>query len=146
MRAPTPVKALDAVDLACDESGRWKGAAVFVYEVDGWTVFEDLSGNLGALLPSRWLALAEKDDLIFAGYNDAIRYGELVVIQNGMVVRAFLDDEHDSSARRDEGRLPQEHSGPLKTWIDVASLVDDDPILRQAPQQGLLWIHASPCQ
>jgi len=111
--------------------------------VDGWTVFEDQSGELGGLLPRRWQSLAEKDDLIFAGYNDSIPYGELVVIQNGIVVRAFLDDENDGAARRDEGRLPQEALEPIKTWIDVASLVDEDPILRQAPDHGLLWIHAS---
>jgi hypothetical protein len=144
LAAPVRVKILDASDLACDESGQWKGAAVFLYEVDGWTVFEDQSGELGALPPSRWQALAEKDELVFAGYNDAIHYGELVVIENGVILRAFMDDEDDPGARRDVGRLPQENTDPLRTWIDVASLVDDDPILRKAPGEGLLWIHASP--
>jgi hypothetical protein len=144
LAAPVRVKSGDAVRLACDEVGQWKGAAVFVYEVDGWTVFEDQSGELGDILPGRWQALAEKDALVFAGYSDAIRYGELLVIENGVVLRAFMDDENDPGARRDEGMLPQENSDPIRTWIQVASLVDEDPIFRQAPGQGLLWIHASP--
>jgi hypothetical protein len=141
LATPVRVKVSDAVRLACDGQGRWKGAAVAVYETDGWTVFDDLSGDLGALSPSRWQDLAENDALVFAGYNDAIHYGELVVIEKGVVVRAFMDDEDDPSARRDEGKLPDEGSAPLKTWIDVASWVDEDPMRRQRPEQGLLWIH-----
>src|SRR5262249_32642388 len=133
LAAPVRVKSGDIVRLACDNSGHWKGAAVFVFEVDGWTVFEDESGELGALSPGQWRTLAENDALVFAGYNDAIHYGELVVIDKGVVVRAFMDDEDDPAARRDEGKLPQESSDPIKTWIDVASLVDGDPFLRQAP-------------
>jgi hypothetical protein len=144
LAAPLRVKSSDAVSLACDESGHWRGATVFVYEVDGWTVFEDESGELGDLPPRRWQQLAGQDALLFAGYNDAIHYGELIVIENGVLLRAFMDDEDNPAARRDEGRLPQETSDPIKTWIDVASLVDEDPILRQAPGEGLLWIHSSP--
>jgi hypothetical protein len=144
LAAPVRVKSSDAASLACNESGDWRGATVFVYEVDGWTVFEDESGELGVLPPRRWQELAEKDPLIFAGYNDAIHYGELVVIENGVIVRAFMDDEDNPAARRDDGRLPQESSDPIRSWINVASFVEDDPILLQSPAEGLLWIHSAP--
>jgi hypothetical protein len=49
-----------APDLACDAEGAWKGRAVFVSEVD-------LSGELGDVPATSWLALASKDDLVFAG-------------------------------------------------------------------------------
>lgn len=34
-----------AVDLACTPDGQWRGGALFLYEREGWSVFEDLSGG-----------------------------------------------------------------------------------------------------
>src|SRR5258708_23947189 len=80
------VNAGDAVTLACDSHGVWKGSALFAYQAPGWAVFEDLSGHLGSIPPPRWLDLAGSDSPIFAGYNDAIHYGELLVAEGGRVV------------------------------------------------------------
>src|SRR4030095_1597783 len=92
LEPPKVVSLSDSVDLECDENGHWRGAALYVYENGGWTVFEDLSGHCGSIPADSWLSFAESDDFVFAGYNDAIGYGELIVIENGTVVREFLYD------------------------------------------------------
>ena len=39
-----------------------------------------------------WQEFAQQEDFVAAGYNDAILYGELVVITGGVVEKEFLDD------------------------------------------------------
>lgn len=130
---PRPVQSLRAIDEATD-GGEWRGHALLVYAVGDWSVFEDLSGGLGDVSPERWVSLAGEEELLFAGYNDAIPYGELVHVRDGRVTRAFFDHPTEPE-RRSAGTAP-----PLASWIDVASLVDGDPILAEAPPDGLLWL------
>ena len=86
-----PADSVQAVRLACDERGMWRGNAVLVSEVGAWTLFSDLSGVLGGVPAERWRAFAGSDELVFAGYNDANGYGEFVLVRGGRVVREFLD-------------------------------------------------------
>ncbi len=44
----------DAVDVSLNENGTWKGTCLYVYEKDGWTIFEDLSGSYSFLEPDEW--------------------------------------------------------------------------------------------
>ena len=136
---PREVSLADSVDLACDDDDQWLGAALYIYENDGWTVFEDLSGHRGSIPADSWLSFAESDDFVFAGYNDAIEYGELIVIENGTVVREFLFDADDPDANVNRGVLAGNLIEPLKTWIEVAHFVDDDDLAFS--EKGLLWIH-----
>ena len=76
---------------------------------------------------------------MLAGYNDAIGYGELIVIRDGKVAREFLYDAENPQCNVDNGSLPE--VDPLRTWIEVASFVDDDPIAFS--ENGLLWMHWS---
>src|SRR4026208_630994 len=69
--------------------GDWRGLAVYIYEAGDWTVFEEVSGGLGDRASSEWLSLADGRELIYAGYNDAIGYGELICISGGHVIRHF---------------------------------------------------------
>lgn len=132
---PRLVRAAEAVDLACDERGQWRGAALLAFEHDGWSVFEDLSGSLGGTPADAWLKVAEGGSLVFAGYNDTVPYGELVVIEAGAVRRAFLEDRQDPTHDLDAGEDPR-----LGSWIDVASRVDEDPFLAAQPEQAWLWL------
>ena len=74
---PREVDEDDAVDLAL-QGHQWKGLAVYIFAAGPWTVFEELSGGLAARPAENWVRLADGGDLIYAGYNDAIGYGELV--------------------------------------------------------------------
>jgi len=137
---PRLVANREAIDLALADD-EWIGLAVYVYAAGPWTVFEELSGGLAVREPDDWLRLADGGDLVFAGYNDAIGYGEIVYVKGGQLLRRFLDDEQEPSANVDVGRLPEEARKPLANWIDVAGWVDQDQDELGASEQGWLWIH-----
>jgi hypothetical protein len=139
---PRKVKSANAAKEAC-RNGVWRSrVAVYVYESSAWTVFDDLTGHLASFSAEPWRDFAGRDELVFAGYNDSVPYGQLVVIQAGRVVREFLDDRQDARQNVDRGRLAFEKSSPINDWITAASFVDEDNIA-QLPDEGLLWMFGS---
>ena len=140
--APRLIPEDDRIDLALDSGGEeWLGLAVFFYESDGWAVVEEISGGLGLESPEKWLALAEGGDLVYAAGNDAVPYGQIIVIEKGRLVRNILKDESDPSDDVDVGQLPEEARRPLKDWIDVMAWVEADEEKLVRPKKGWLWIH-----
>ncbi len=129
---------MSAIRLACTPEGDWRGPALFMYEKDGWSVFEDLTGRFGAQPASAWLRFAQADAFVFAGYNDAIGSAELVVITDGQVVREFSRDRDNPESNVDVGLLPSENASPFQGWVDVASFVDDDRSF--GSDDGWLWV------
>lgn len=129
----------DAVRLAITADGQWRGGAIFFYENDGWSVFEDLSGGFGSIRASSWLDFAEGDAFVFAGYNDAIPYGELIVIEKGAVLREFMDCPDEPAVNVNEGQLAFEREHPIASWVEVASFVDVDPFA--FAEKGWLWVN-----
>jgi hypothetical protein len=140
---PREVKALRAVDEAC-ENDDWRGVAVFVHEFEGWTLFDDFTGYLGTVPASRWVELAGDDELVFAGYNDSVPYGQLTVVREGRVVREFLADRDDPTANVNRGRLDFEKKMPLEDWTDAARFVDGDELADEGVETGLLWLFGKP--
>ena len=134
------VRERDAVDLALANE-EWLGLAVFVHHSDSWTVIEELSGGLSDRPAESWLELADGGDLVYAGYNDAIPYAQLIVVERGRLVRDFLQDEQDSSLDVNVGRLPEEAGERLETWVDGARWVEEDERKLTRPEEGWLWIH-----
>jgi len=128
----------EAVALACDEQGQWRGHAVLVSDLGGWTLFQDLTGGLGAIAAAQWLKFAAADELIFAGYNDSIPYGELVAIRGGVILREFLWDRSAPEANVNRGCLDCVDE-PFQTWVEVASFVEDDDL--GFSETGRLWIY-----
>jgi hypothetical protein len=137
---PQEVADRDAIDLALDE-GQWKSLAVYIFAAGPWTVFEELSGGLAARAAEDWVRLADGGDLVYAGYNDAIGYGEFVRVDGGRLVRHFLQDEQDPSADVNVGRLAGEAAAPWVHWADVATWVDQEDAEFTARERGWLWIH-----
>lgn len=127
-----------AIELSCNENGTWRGQAGFFYKNGEWTVFEDLSGGFSTIPSESWLVFAQKDPFTYAGYNDAIPYGELIVIENKVILREFLDISDDSEANVNKGKLPIEEEQPIKSWTEVASLVDDELSFSDT---GWLWVN-----
>lgn len=115
----------NAVRLCVDEKGQWKGQCLYVYEKDGWTVFEDLSGGYSLIEPDSWLEFAEKDEFLLAGYNDAIICAEMLAIVDGKVIKYFLecDDCPEDDVNEGDG-IPN-----IDNWVDVASFVDEDELV-----------------
>lgn len=137
------VRERSAIDLALDD-GEWLGLAVFIYESPPWTVIEELSGGLSERPAASWLELAEGGDLVYAGFNDAVPYAQLIVVEGGRLVREFLQDEQDSSQDVNVGRLQEEAGKRLETWIDGARWVEEDEEKLSRPEEGWLWIHQVP--
>lgn len=137
---PQQVLEGEAIDLALHD-GEWKGLAVYIFASGPWTVFEELSGGLAARSAEDWVRLADGGDLVYAGYNDAIGYGEFVRVDGGKLVRLFLQDEQDPSADVDVGKLEEEASDPMVDWADVAKWVDEADEEFTGRDRGWLWIH-----
>jgi hypothetical protein len=140
---PQEVKALRAVHEAC-ENDDWRGVAVFVHELEGWTLFDDFTGYLGTLPASRWVELAGDEELVFAGYNDSVPYGQLTVVREGHVVREFLHDLQDPTLNVNRGRLDFEKKTPLEDWTDAAWFVDNDELADAGVERGLLCLFHKP--
>ena len=102
-----------------------------------WTLIQDLSGCLGFTRVAEWLKFAERDKLVFAGYNDAIGYGELTAVSGGKVTREFLIDTSSSEEDVNVGRIDSSHE-PFKNWVQIAGFVDDDELA--FCDAGWLWI------
>ena len=115
----------NAVSVSLNEAGQWKGNCLYFYENDGWTVFEDLSGGYCAIPAMSWLEFAGKDNLVVAGYNDAILYGEMVVIADGVIQKEFFEDINMPDEKINIG----EAFGEINSWEDVAVYVDDDSLV-----------------
>ena len=82
----------NAVKVSLNPNGQWKGSCVYAYENEGWTVFEDLMGGYSFIGVEQWLKFAKDDEFVFAAYNDAILYAEMVVIVEGIVTKHFIED------------------------------------------------------
>jgi hypothetical protein len=137
---PQLVRERDASDLALADE-EWLGLAVFIYASGPWTVFEELSGGLEMRPVESWLDFAQGGDLVYAGYNDAVPYAQLIVIEHGRLVRQYLQDEQDSSADMDVGQLPEEAKQRFRNWTYVMGWVEEDEDKLDHPEQGWLWIH-----
>lgn len=142
LEPPRRVRALHSVDEACAD-GEWRGVAVFAHEANGWTVLEDYTGYLGMLPAQRWVPLAGDGELVFAGYNDAVPYGQLIVVRHGRVVREFLHDVQDPSQNVNRGFLERERTEPIEDWVDAARFVDDDELADDGAEEGTLLLYVS---
>ena len=127
----------EANRLAVDDNGQWRGNAVFVSEVGEWTLFQDLSGALGGISGRSWAEFAGDAELVVAGYNDAVPYGELVIVRGGSVIREFLHDPSAPGANVNKGVSGSKYE-PFKTWASVAPFVDEDGLAFS--ERGWLWV------
>ena len=78
---------------------------------------------------------------MYAGYNDTVPYAQLIMIEQGRLIRQYLQDEQDSSEDIDVGRLPEEANEPFADWNDVMAWVEADEEKLGRPERGWLWIH-----
>ena len=137
---PLEVAEDDAIDLAAEGDG-WKGLAVYIFVSGPWTVFSEISGGLSDRPVAEWVKLADGGDLVYAGYNDAIAYGEYVKVERGKLLRQFLEDEQEPDANVNVGKLPEEAVEPMTRWTDVARWVDEQELDFTGRERGWLWIH-----
>lgn len=116
---------LDAVKVSIDKDGKWKGSCLYVYENEEWTVFEDLSGGYSFIETESWKEFAKENDLVFAAYNDAMLYAELIMIVGGVVTKYFIENFDMPEDNVNEG----DGIAEINSWIDVADFIDNDILL-----------------
>jgi hypothetical protein len=100
-------------------------AALFSYHNAGWTVFDDMSGYFTSVPAQEWMEFARGDSFFLANYNTATQSAELIVIESGIILREFLQD-NALEETVDVGKLPAEENAPIRSWLEVASIIDDD--------------------
>ena len=127
------VDSTEAIKLACDLENQWHGSAVFVHHKRDWTTFEDMTGFLGSRSSENWSKFSGFHDLVFAGYNDAIQYAELIAIIGGEVIQDFFFDVSEPLLSRNNGTGLVD----ADSWIDIAAFVDKDDFAYS--DTGLLW-------
>lgn len=115
---------LKAVDVSVDENGQWKGSCLYVYENEEWTVFEDLSGGYSFIDIEDWKKFAKNNNLVFAAYNDATLYAELIVIENGVVTKYFIEDFDMPVENVNEGNGIED----IYHWTDVVDFMEHDEL------------------
>lgn len=115
---------LKAVDVSTDQNGQWMGSCLYVYENNGWTVFEDLSGGYSFIEVDSWKRFAQMDEVLFAAYNDAMLYAEMIAITDGVVIKYFVEDFDMPEENVNEG----DGIADIEQWTDVANFMDQDEI------------------
>jgi hypothetical protein len=135
------IKTSESIDASVDEFGNWTGIAILLYQKDEWTVIHDLTGYLSTISAEQWRTLAEEAELIFLGYNDAVPYGQMTMIENGKIVREFLEDLQEPGSNINQGKSKyEEHQ--FNSWMEIASFIDDDE-MGYEPDEAELWIFKS---
>ena len=129
----TLIDSSQAVNMACDSEGQWRGPAVFVHHKNDWTIFEDLTGFLSSRPPEDWLKFAGIRELVFVGYNDAIYYAELIAVSDGEIIQDFFFDALEPLLLRNNGARVVD----ADSWIDIAPFVDEDDLAYS--DTGFLW-------
>lgn len=108
---------------------------LFVYETDGWTVFEDITQAYSFLECEEWENFCKQDSFLAAGYDDSALYAELLFIENGVVTKDFLEcfDTPEEDKNKGEG-IPN-----IESWTDVADFVDSDSFVGSSNGTLLLF-------
>ena len=86
-----------------------------------WTVFEELTGAYSFISVEKWHEFAENDELIVAGFNDDVTYGEFIVFRNGRLVKYFSYDQLS-----DISFNAGVYDYKINYWTDVAGFIEDD--------------------
>jgi hypothetical protein len=139
LEPPRRVRSRESLDLASN-GDEWRGVAVWVHAANGWTVFDDYTGYLGSLPTRRWIALAEDEELVFAGYSEGVPYGQVIVVRHRRIVREFLHDLQDPSYNVNRGRLELERAKLIDDWVDAAWFVDSDELADDGAEDGILLL------
>ena len=146
LEPPRRMRSRDSFD-ASGTGDEWRGVAVFAHEANGWTVLDDYTGYLGTLPADRWVSLAGDNELVFAAYNEAVPYGQLIVVRHGRVVREFLHDLQDPSRNVNLGRIEFERpklfrrSTLIDDWVDAAYFIDCDELADPGANVGTLLLY-----
>ncbi len=128
------IKANHCVESACI-GHEWRGHCIFIAKIRINTVVDNVSGCLGLLTKQNWLSVAGGKILIFQEYNDAIGYGQIIDISNGIINKYCIFDEQDA--------ISESNDPAITSWIDISSIIDEDDDTYIGDEVGDLVIFAN---
>ncbi|AWB44666.1 hypothetical protein DCC85_10815 [Paenibacillus sp. CAA11] len=118
------------VQFEIDEAGICMADSIQISEAEeGWTYFIDFEGEaFFGLSREAWIKLAMDSSVIYAYYDENFN-AELVVIENGKLIREFARYEDEPDANADFGVLACEESSAIDGWEDVADYIEQELII-----------------
>ncbi|MGA3602041.1 hypothetical protein [Lysinibacillus agricola] len=117
----------DAKKRYCDWIDEEIDQSVHIEErEDGWTYFVDLEGEaFFGLTNESWLELAMDNSVTYAYYDEDFN-AELIVIENGKLIREFSLYEDEPDANVNFGTFEYEKNSPIEVWNDVATFLETE--------------------
>lgn len=125
------------------ENDQWRGVAVLVTEIDGWTIFHNITGYFNLITTDIWLDFAKNEEFILAAYNDVIEYGKLLVIVDGKIKREFLENKDNPTTNINIGAIEFEREKKITSWVNIEKFIDDD-YLGYESDEVILWLFKAP--
>lgn len=115
------------IEFELDEYGNCVDKSVHFSEFeDGWTYFEDYEGQaFFGLSNESWIELAKNDSVTYAYYDEDFN-AELIVIENGTLIREFSLYEDEPDANVNFGKFEYEENSPIEEWNDVATFLNNE--------------------
>ncbi len=115
----------EELEFVLNEYGEYVDKSIHVSSSDdGWTNFIDLVGEgFSGLSSASWLNLSKNQSVTYAYFDDDLN-AELIVIENGRLIREFLLYEDESDANVNVGKIDFEKISPIKDWNDVATFLE----------------------
>ena len=115
------------IEFELDEYGYCVDKSVQISETeDGWTYFVDFEGGaFFGLSNQEWMKLANGRSVIYAYYDEDLN-AELIVIENGTLIREYLLYEDEPDANVNFGAFKYEENSPIEDWNDVVTFLDKE--------------------
>lgn len=86
---------------------------------DKWCVGNNMEGNTYAI--ERLFDLSGNEEIIYIYFDEDDLEGELVIIQNGKIVRKLYDYFSTPELNENIGKIEYENDKKLANWVDIAS-------------------------
>lgn len=118
------------IEFELDEYGNCMDKSIHLSETkDGWTYFVDFEGEaFFGLTNESWMKLAKGDSVTYAYYDDNLN-AELIVIENGTLIREFSLYEDEPDANVNFGSCESEKSTPIEDWNGVVDFIQKELII-----------------
>ncbi|PAD69184.1 hypothetical protein CHH83_10165 [Bacillus sp. 7586-K] len=115
----------EELGFVLNEYGEYVDKSIHVSSSDDrWTYFVDLEGEAFFGLSSEsWLTLSKNQSVTYAYYDEDLN-AELIVIENGRLIREFSLYEDEPDANVNVGKFDFEKKSPIKDWNDVATFLE----------------------
>ncbi|WP_338749142.1 hypothetical protein [Bacillus sp. FJAT-52991] len=118
-------------DSEWNKSGDCMDKSIHASETEGgWTYFVDFEGEaFFGLSNESWMKLAKDRSVTYAYYDEDFN-AEVIVIENGTLIREFSLYEDEPDLNVNFGILKYEEDSLIEDWNDVAVFLEKELIIK----------------